>query len=237
MYGARSRIGLIVPANNSVIEPEFWLHAPDGVSFHATRILARGDLTPEAVQRMEGSVDRAVEELAATGVDIIVYADMVTSFIMAPEWNESRTAGIAASAGVPCISAWTAMEASLAVLGVSRVALATPYPSAIHRLGPPFFQARGLDVIADATLDISAMREVPEVDGQKLTEFVGKLETADAEALVLLATDLPTFTVLDSLERGLGVPVVSSNQAILRTALRGTGVQDPLDGLGRLGRL
>ncbi len=237
MYGSRGRIGLIVPANNSVIEPELWRHAPDGVSLHATRILARGDLTPEAVQRMEGSVDRAVEELMATGVDIIVYADMVTSFIMAPQWNESRTAEIAARAGVPCISAWTAMEASLAILGVSRIALGTPYPSAIHALAPPFFAARGLDVIDDATLDINAMREVPEVDGRRLSEFVGRLRTADTEALVLLATDLPTFAVLDSLEHGLGVPVVSSNQAILRTALRRASVTDALHGLGRLGRL
>ena len=237
MYGARARIGLVVPANNSIIEPELWLHAPDGVSFHATRILARGDLTPDAVRRMERSVDRAVEELAATGVDIIVYADMVTSFLMEPGWNESRTAGIAARAGIPCISAWTAMESALAVLGASRLALGTPYPSAIHALARPFFAARGFAVVDDATLDIRAMREVPEVDGQRLAGLVGRLDTAGAEALVLLATDLPTFAALDSLERGLGIPVVSSNQAILRTALRDTGVADVLGGLGELGRL
>ena len=234
MYGARARIGLIVPANNSVIEPELWLHAPDGVSFHATRILARGDLTPDAVRRMEGSVDRAVEELAATGVDIIVYADMVTSFVMEPGWNEARTAEIAARAGVPCISAWTAMESSLAALGVSRLALGTPYPSAIHALAPPFFAARGFRIVDDATLDIRAMREVPEVDELRLAGLVGRLDTSDAEALVLLATDLPTFSALESLERGLGIPAVSSNQAILRTALRDAGVADALGGFGGL---
>ena len=237
MYGARGRIGLIVPANNSVIEPELWLHAPDGVTFHATRILARGDLTPEAIRRMEESVDRAVEELAATGVDIIVYADMVTSFLMEPGWNEERTAGIAARAGIPCISAWTAMESSLAALGVSRLALGTPYPSAIHALAPPFFAERGFGVVDDATLDIRAMREVPEVDGPRLAGLVGRLDMAGAEALVLLATDLPTFAALEPLERELGLPAVSSNQAILRTALRDAGVADVLGELGKLGRL
>jgi maleate cis-trans isomerase len=50
--------------------------------------MARGALTHEAIERMERQVDRAVDELAATGVDVIAYADMVTTFIMARDWNE-----------------------------------------------------------------------------------------------------------------------------------------------------
>ena len=54
-----------------------------------------GNLTPEAVRGMEGNVDRAVDELAATGVDVIAYCDMVTTFIMEPGWNEAKVAEIA----------------------------------------------------------------------------------------------------------------------------------------------
>ena len=51
VYGSRARIGLVVPANNSVIEPELWSVLPAGCAVYATRLLAKGDLTPEAIRR------------------------------------------------------------------------------------------------------------------------------------------------------------------------------------------
>ncbi|MGK7870243.1 maleate cis-trans isomerase family protein [Falsiroseomonas sp. E2-1-a20] len=231
-FGPAGRIGLVVPANNSVIEPEFWSVLPPGVALFATRILARGDLTPDAVRRMEAEMDRAVAELAATGTDVILLADMVTSFIMEPGWNRHRTAAVTAATGTPCASAWSAMADALAALGVRRIALGTPYPAAIHALAPAFFAAEGLELAGHATLDILAMRDVPEVRPDRLASFVHGLPRADA--VVLLATDLPSFASIATLESTLGVPVVTSNTALLWRALRLAGNAAPIAGLGRL---
>ena len=46
-YGHRAKIGLIVPANNNVIEPEFWKMAPEGVAFYATRLPVEGNESDE----------------------------------------------------------------------------------------------------------------------------------------------------------------------------------------------
>jgi maleate isomerase len=229
-----AKIGLIVPANNSVIEPEFWAVLPPGVAAYATRILARGNLTPDAVRRMETQVDRAVEELAATGVDVIAYADMVTTFIMEKGWNEQKVAQIAKHAGVGCVSAWTSLRDALKALGVRRFALGTPYPATIHAAARPFFEAQGFDVVGDATLDILAMRDVPKVDGAALDRLVASLPKAGADAVVLLATDLPTFGSVARLEKACGCPVVTSNQAILWASLRTAGVKDRVGNLGKL---
>jgi hypothetical protein len=43
VYGRGGWIGLIVPANNSVIEPEFWSVLPPDVAIYATRVMAKGD--------------------------------------------------------------------------------------------------------------------------------------------------------------------------------------------------
>ncbi len=234
MFGENGRIGVIVPANNSVLEPELVSRLPDGVALYATRVLARGDLTPGAVIAMEGEVGRAVAELAATGVDVIVYADMVTTFIMEDGWNEARTAEIAAGSGIPCISAWTALRDALAALGVGRFALGTPYPAAIHALARPFFEARGFAVTGDATLDITAMADVPKVMPDRLDVFARSLDRAGADAIVLLATDLPTLASIAALEQAMGLAVVSSNSCILWSALRSVGHDAKLPALGRL---
>jgi maleate isomerase len=183
---------------------------------------------------METQVDRAVDELEATGVDVIAYADMVTTFIMEKGWNETRVAEIAARARSRCVSAWTALRDALAALGVRRFALGTPYPARIHASAPPFFAAQGFEVVGDATLDIVAMRDVPKVDAARLEDFVARLPKANAEAIVLLATDLPTFASLARLEARFGCPVLSSNQVILWAALRAMQVADAIPGMGRL---
>lgn len=232
VYGAKGRIGLIVPANNSVIEPEFWSVLPQGFSVHATRILAKGDLTPEAIRRMERDTDAAVEQIAATGVDVIAYCDMVTTFVMQAQWNESSMRRFAQATGVPCISAWTALRDALAKLGARRLAIGTPYPAAIHALVPAFFQGKEFEVTSHGTLDILSMREVPTVDASRLNAFIKKLNPGNAEALVLLATDLPSFSSIASLEAQYGIPVLTSNQTLLWRALSGLG--GSVANLGRL---
>ena len=219
VYGAKGRIGLIVPANNSVIEPEFWSVLPPGYAAHATRLLAKGDLTPDAIRRMERDADAALEAIAATGVDVIAYCDMVTTFIMEPGWNEAAVERFSRAAGVPCISAWTALRDALRRLGVRRLAIGTPYPSAIHALVPTFFAERGFEVRTHATLDIVAMREVPTVDAERLKRFVRTLQPSACDAVVLLATDLPTFGAIRELESEHGIPVLTSNQTLLWAAL------------------
>jgi maleate isomerase len=233
-FGSGGRIGIVVPANNSVIEPEFWAALPPGVAAYATRLLARGDLTPEAVRRMETGFDRPIEELAATGVDVMLLADMVTTFIMEPGWNDHRTAAVTRTTGTACCSAWTALRDALAALGVERIALGTPYPAAVHALAPPFFAVAGVPTVADATLDILAMRDVPEVRPERLIEFVRTLPRGGAQAIVLLATDLPSFACIGELEREAGIPVLTSNQMLLWRALRLAGNATRLPGLGRL---
>jgi maleate cis-trans isomerase len=183
---------------------------------------------------MEGNIDRAVAELAATGVDVIAYCDMVTTFIMEPGWNEAKVAEIEAKSGTPVVSAWTALREALAHLGVSRFALGTPYPAAIHALAPPFFAERGYQVMKDATLDIVKMRDVPKISADTLTRFVATLDHSDAQAIVLLATDLPSFSVLADLERLSGRPVLTSNQTLLWSALRAIKADARIASLGRL---
>jgi maleate isomerase len=233
IYGQSGRLGLIVPANNSVIEPEFWSVLPEGVAAYATRVMAKGDLTVAAVRLMEADVKSAVAAIAATGVDVIAYCDMVTTFIMEAGWNEAAVAEIGQSTGVPALSAWTALRDALAFLGVRRFALGTPYPRAIHALAPPFFSARGFEIPSHATLDITAMREVPTVDPDRLAAFIKTLDTRGCEAIVLLATDLPTFGCLAELEASTGLPVLTSNQTLLWSALQKIK-QRPIRPLGRL---
>ena len=226
----------MVPSNNSVLEPEFWSRVPPGVAFYATRLPARGNLTVEAVRRMETEVDRAVDLLVATGVSLLAYADMVTTFVMDDGWNQATTTAIAHRAGVPCLTAWTALESALNALSVRRLAVGTPYPRQVHALVRPFLERRGFTVTGEGTLDVLGMADVPRLSMERVRALAAGLDRTDAEAVVLLATDLPTFEVISSLEAELAIPVLTSNQTLLWDSLKRGGVSADVVGLGRLFR-
>jgi maleate isomerase len=224
----------MVPSNNSVLEPELWSRVQPGVALYATRLPARGDLTVEAVRRMESEVDRAVDLLAATGVNVLVYADMVTTFVMEDGWNQTTTAAIARRAGMPCLTAWTALESALGALSVRRLAVGSPYPRQIHALVRPFLERQGFAVTGDGTLDVLGMADVPRLPMEAVRGLATGLDRTGAGAVVLLATDLPTFDVISSLEDELGLPVLTSNQTLLWDSLRQGGVAADVANLGRL---
>jgi len=59
-------------------------------------------------------------------------------------------------------------------------------------------------------------------------------DVPEAEAVLISGTGLPTLGIIDRLERDLGKPVVTSQQASLWRALRLIGIADPVTGYGRL---
>jgi maleate isomerase len=225
LRGIQHKLGVVLPANNSVLEPELWRHLPANSALYTTRMLVRGDLTVEAIEAMEAQVTRAVEELVATAVDLIIYADMVTTFIMRAGWNNERSQAIERATGLPCISAWTAMERALAAIGARRISIGSPYPASIHPLAVAYFRSAGFDVVADATLDVRAVRDVPQLSGSAVMELAMSVARPSAEAIVLLATDLPTFDVLERIESKTSRPILSCNQTILWEALGQRGIQ------------
>jgi maleate cis-trans isomerase len=125
---------------------------------------------------------------------------------------------------------------ALRLLGAERIAVATPYPQSVADQVPAYFRSWGLEVVAQANLptqDVRAVCEHPPSASYRLAMGLQARASA-ADAVAILATDFRTFEVLDTLERDLGLPVVSSNQAVLWWALRACGVRERLPGMGRL---
>lgn len=235
MYGWRAKLGLLIPANNTVIEPELTRYLPDGVSLHATRMVVEGPFASEALLRMEQSAARGLNELAQSQVDVQVYACMSTSLVKGREWDEAFTRRLEAPSGrVALFTAAAATMAALRALGVGRVAVLSPYPPTIHPLLRPFFASYGFDIDANVNLEISDYAAVNQQSPEQIYRIGRSIVTPGTEAVCLLATDLPTFPAIEALERDLRLPVVSTNQAILWCALHAAGVSETISGIGRL---
>jgi maleate isomerase len=240
-YGWRARVGLVVPANNQVLEPELYSVAPAGVAFHTSRLaLGTASISPAALEAMERQTDRALAEVAQAGVGVAVYACLSTSLVKGRAWDERF--GDRLRDGAPAVRLATVARSvveALCSLGARRIAVASPYPPPVAALVAGYFAAWGLGVQAEAHLPTEDVRAVGAVTPAAVYRLARELAPAlrRADALVILATDLATFPILAALEADLGRPVVTANQAALWWAFRESGVAADGPALGRLFQL
>ncbi|MBI4200315.1 MAG: aspartate/glutamate racemase family protein [Chloroflexi bacterium] len=227
MYGWRSQVGIVVPAENTVIEPELSHLAPEGVSFHFTRLMPARAATPGAVPE---NVAEAVLAFQQSGVDAILYASMASSLVAADAWERQ----VKAQTGVPVATASTALKEALRTLGVRSVALVSHYTPELFQRVDRWFQANGFRVVAAESANVADQRQVNRIPTEEVYRLARKADTPEADAVCLLATDLRTFPILEQMETDLGKPVIASNQTLLWKALGMAGIRAGIRGYGSL---
>jgi maleate isomerase len=234
------RIGVLVPPGNPTVEPEFYRMAPAGVTIHFAR-LGSGD-APGMAGTADGMVERTrayldtlpgvARTLAEVMPAVVVLGQTATSYVVGFKDDPALAERIASLTGAKAVTAAGAVFAGLQQLAVRKLALATPYPESISSLGKAYWEAAGFTLVKHHRLDdVISIYEETEARAAHLARAAN---VADADAILISGTGLPTIGVLDALERELGKPVITSNQASLWRALRVAGLREPISGFGRL---
>lgn len=210
-----------MPSNNTVLEPEMYSVLPAGLSLHGARVVARGRTTRERILSMAESIPHAIEELQGK-VAVLCYGCMTTSLLKPAGWHAPLAE---AAGGIPFLPAGETMVQALGHLGARRIGVFSPYFDEVATLVPGWFGQSGMAVVHNANVPATP-EQVGSRGGEDLYAAVGREFKGKAmDALAILATDLATFTVIDALEADLGVPVVSSNLALLWSMLGTLGVR------------
>jgi maleate isomerase len=237
MIGWRARLGFLLPPGNPTVEPEVITMAPTGVSVHFQRMVARGTPGAHAGQAernrmMLDSIDASVEMLALVRPDVVALAHTASSYALGRDGEAALAARLTAATGVPFITAFGSVVRALERLGVKRLSLGTPYSDETTRQGKEHLETHGFRVVHCDNLKNVA--NIYDETAERAYRLARSVDAADAEAVFLSGTGMPTIAVLAALEQDLGKPVLSSNAAMMWHALRTAGMQAPVAGYGRL---
>jgi maleate isomerase len=224
----RPGIGIVAPFDFA-LDRELWRWLPEGVSLYATRTPAAElpvgvEFAREAAGD-EDSLTRAARDLAAAEPGATAYACTSASYANGLAGERRLRAALERGGARRALTTSGALLEALAALGVRRVGVATPYDAALTAGLPEFLVQAGHEPVAVAYLGLD--RAIDRVQPRSVAELVRGAAPAEAEAVVVSCTNLPTIDVLSGLEDALGRPVISANLATVWAALRAADIPGP----------
>lgn len=228
------RIGLILLATDHTTERDFARMCPhDRAAIYANRILNENPTTPENLRRMQPRLTEGAELiLPDEDLDVIYYSCTSASAVLG---NDTVLATVnAAKPDTPVITPTSAADTAFRALGARRISILTPYIAETSAAIADYFSDQGYDVLNLDCFGMEDDREMARVSLDTIYEAGCQTIAADADALFISCTALPSAEVAQRIETATGKPVVTSNQAGVWLSLRTIGINDPLDGYGRL---
>tara|TARA_B100000959_G_scaffold263394_1_gene302757 strand:- start:131 stop:856 length:726 start_codon:yes stop_codon:yes gene_type:complete len=233
MYGARGKIGVIVPSLNNTLEPEFNRMAPAGIAVYATRLrLEQG--VPGDLRAMANLTEQAGELLLHADVDAIAYCCTTGSLIDGVEWDEKLAARLCKATNLPVTTTASAAIAAMQALGIQTVSVATPYIDEVNKIERAYMEARGIRVANIVGLQFTRGGELHSLDRDTAREFCRNAMDEMADGLFISCTDFAAIDFLAELEQELGKPVITSNTATLWQVLRLMNLDQAIVGFGSL---
>ena len=228
----RYKLGIIVPSWNTVMEYETQRMAGEGTSIHSMRIPHTAD-TEENVIWMGTQVPATAKLLAHAKVDVICYGCTGGGFVKGPGYDQQLTAEIEAATGIPGTTTIVGVTDALARFDAKRLCVASPYEPWLNEKLRMFLTQSGFDVLALRGLGTQSHASVKPEDVEALVVGVDRRE---AQAIFISCTNFGTLEVIESLEKRLGKPVVTSNSASMWKMMRIVGDKRAVPGGGRLFR-
>ncbi|HXW41711.1 MAG TPA: Asp/Glu racemase [Xanthobacteraceae bacterium] len=241
VLGWRAKFGVIGPSTNTVVQPDFDMMRPPGVTNHYSRIF-----TPNAqavsnesfmagIELIGDNVLDAVRSVMTCAPDYLVMGMSSITFAGGVAGADEFVAKIERAAGVKVsVGSHSATAALKTYGGVKRIAFLSPYYPVANAQVRRYFSEAGFQVARDLCLECKSWTAIAEVTPQTLRGKLIELDGDDVDALVQVGTNLSMVRLAAAAELWLGKPVVAINTATYWHALRQNRIMDKIAGFGRL---
>jgi maleate isomerase len=236
----RAVLGVIVPSTNTVVEAEYNRMRPEGVSYHAGRIfIAKPGLNDDAdfeafLVDLRTQIDSAIRDVVTCEPDRIVMGMSAETFWGGSDGAAEFQAHVEEASGLQVSTGAVACKDALDAFGAKRIAVITPYQSVGDEQVRAFFTEQGFEVTAVHGLKCDSATSIADVTPEQIRTAFLAVDAPDVDALVQAGTNLAAVAVAAELEAELGKPVIAINAATVWHALRAQGIDDRLQGHGRL---
>lgn len=216
---AQRGIGIIAPFDLA-LERELWRWVPMEASLH----LARTPYEPVPVSLRMAELVSNSQHVATATRDVLHVEPEVVAYLCS---SGSFVNGVAAErelrqvildAGAPeAVTTSGALAEVLERLGLTEIAVLTPYDADLTGKLHDFLDELGVQTVSSDHLGLGG--GIWRVAYRTIAEHILRADHAEAQAIFVSCTNLPTFDLIDPLESMLGKPVLTANQLTMWACL------------------
>ncbi len=207
---ARTLLGMLTPSSNTVLEPVTAqiLNGLPHVSAHFARFrVTQIALSDHALaQFAQTDILRAASLLADARCRVIAWNGTASGWL-GFEADTILCREIEAATGARAATSVLALNEALALTGVRRLGIVSPYtPDVQARIGANY-AALGIDVVAERHWNLADNFSFSEVDEATIASGIREVAAQGAEAVAVYCTNLRGAPLAGMLERECAVPV------------------------------
>jgi maleate isomerase len=233
------RVGVIVPSLNVVAEDDLRLLMPPDVRYHIARARFKkegGRVTHKSLVGLAAEAPTIAGALYDAGMDAIAFNCTGSCVAAGLGASERIVAQIESETGTPATTTVLAIIRALHALGMKRLVHCSPFTAEFSDEEADYLRNSGFDVVATAGMGHTDALAVAKMTPEQIYDFALGVDRPDADGIFLSCANARAAEAVDPLERKLGKPVISSNQAVIWDLLRLVGRQAAGDRIGSLFR-
>jgi maleate isomerase len=234
MYGWRARLGVITPSANIVTEPEFESILPKGVTCHYHKFHFKGGGV-EDLKNLEKLLPDAAELISHARPTAMAMCCTGGSFagglgndkILIRKMQEKN-------GNIPTTTTSTSMIDAFNVMGIKKISMAVPYLEDVAMTEKRFIEDHGIRVQDIKWLSIPDALDDADISYKTIYNLALKVDKPESDAVLISCVAVHTLKIIESLERDLRKPVITSNQVTIWKLLRLSNINERIEGYGEL---
>ncbi|MBL8360006.1 MAG: Asp/Glu/hydantoin racemase [Rubrivivax sp.] len=232
------RLGVLTPSSNTALEPltsALVSTVPDCSAHFARFRVTEIGLSAQALGQFDDSkILAAAELLADARVDAIGWSGTSAGWL-GFDTDERLCRRITERTGIPATTAVRALNELLALRGITRLALVTPYTADVQQRIVDNYRAIGVEVVAERHLGIRVNHDFALVEPERLRGLMREVAAEQPGAISTYCTNLRAAPLAEAIEAECDVPLLDTVSTTVWGLLRAAGA-DPaaVRGWGRL---
>ena len=240
------RVGQIVPSSNTTMEIEVPAMLRAAIAdedieftFHSSRAPMK-TVSKEQLTAMNGHMSRCALELSDARMDVIASACLVAIMCQGSGHHRETVRSLRDvckrdAPNTEIVTSAGALIESLHAVRAKRVSIITPYTKTLTKLVTSYIENESIEVIDAISLEVPDNLAVGRLDPLNLLDVAKRLNTSNADAIVLSAcVQMPSLPALGLVQKSFGVPVMSSAAATVYRILQVLNIRASVPDAGDL---
>lgn len=235
MIGWRARIGYISPSNAECSVYEFFKIVPEGVSL-VISCLSIKKVVAEEMEVALMKVEESAIDLAKSEVDFIVLGGTPPAVLKGVEGDKQLISRIESATNIQAVTKVTAALNAFRHLEVKRLTLVSPFDEGNNLKIKTYLENSGFSVSNMLGLNTKSNLEITRLPQYACYQAARRavIENPATDAIYIPCSLWEASFNVDQLEKDFGIPVITSNTAMIWYVFKALQLRGAINGYGRL---